>query len=66
MPTYTHHFIPIHTYIHTTDHVTPQYVATNWNFLLKTSFTEMALTPLFFNKFAIFFKILFPKTHIYV
>ena len=27
-----------------------------WNFLLKTPFTEMALKPLFFNKFAIFFK----------
>ena len=27
-----------------------------WNFLLKTPFTEMAIKPLFFNKFAIFFK----------
>ena len=46
--------------------VRPQYVATNLEFLLKTPFTKMAVTPLFFNKFAIFLKILFPKTHIYV
>ena len=26
-----------------------------WNFLLKTPLMEMALTPIFFNKFAIFF-----------
>ena len=27
-----------------------------WNFLLKTPFMKMAVTLLFFNKFAIFFK----------
>ena len=26
-----------------------------WKFLLKTPFTEIALNPYFFNKFAIFF-----------
>ena len=33
----THLFIPIHTYIHTTDHVTPQYVATNLEFFVKNT-----------------------------
>ena len=37
MHTYTHHFIPIHTYIHTTDHITPQYVATNLEFFVKNT-----------------------------
>ena len=47
MHTYIHLVIPMHTYIHTTDHVTPQYGATNCNFLLKTYLTEMSLAPLF-------------------
>ena len=33
---------------------------------LEGPLTEMALTPLFFNKFAIFLKILNPQTHIYL
>ena len=43
-------------YIHTTDHILHNMLLQIWNFLLKTPLTEMALTPIFFNKFAIFFK----------
>ena len=57
MHTYTNPFIPLHTYNNTTDYVTPQYGATNLQFLLKTYLTEMALTPSFVNKFAIFLRI---------
>ena len=66
MHTYTHHFIPIHTYIHTTDHVTPQYVATNLEFFVKNTLYENGSNTLIFQQICNFLKILFPKTHIYV
>ena len=56
MHTYTHHFIPIHTYIHTTDHVTPQYVATNLEFFVKNTLYGNGSKTLIFQQICNFFK----------
>ena len=66
MHTYTHHFIPIHTYIHTTDHVTPQYVATNFEFFVKNTLYENGSNTLILQQIGNKIKILNPQTHIYL
>ena len=53
MHTYTHPFIPIHTYNNTQQiMLLLNMVLQICNFLLKTYLMEMALVPLFFNKYA--------------
>ena len=60
MHTYTHPFIPIHTYNNTQQiMLLLNMVLKICNFLLKTPLMGMALTPLYFNKFAIYFKYTF-------
>ena len=66
MHTYTHHFIPIHTYIYTTDHVIPRYVATNLHFFVKNTLYGNGSNALIFQRICYFFMILNCQTHIYV
>ena len=67
MHTYTHPFIPRHTYNNAQQiKLLLNMVLLICNFLLKTPPTEMALVPSFVNQFPIFFKILNPQTHLSV